>query len=134
MQFQTIEKTSPFFSNGWKPSGFRINLRTMKNWIFSLLMLCSVAVAATVALNDGTYAGKSGGYKGPVRVAVVVKGGRISTIEVTACRDSLARKVVKEIPRRMVRANSVEVDVVSGATISSRAIKRAVKVALEKAQ
>ena len=97
-------------------------------------MLCGAVVAATVALKDGVYNGQSGGYKGPVRVAVMVKGGRISTIEVTACRDSLARKVVKEIPRRIVRANSVEVDVVSGATISSRAIKRAVKVALEKTQ
>jgi uncharacterized protein with FMN-binding domain len=107
-------------------------IRKVGFFVFCLTL--TVATAATLALKDGTYAGQSGGYKGPVRVAVTVKGGQIFKVEVTACQDTFARKVTKEIPRRIVSANSIEVDVVSGATISSRAIKRAVGDALKKAQ
>jgi uncharacterized protein with FMN-binding domain len=106
----------------------------MKKWILSGLMLCGAAVAAATVLKDGVYAGQSNGYAGPVRVAVTVKDGRISAVEVTSCRDKFARRVVKEMPRRIVKAGSAEVDVVSGATISSRAVKRAVDQALEQAR
>lgn len=105
----------------------------MKKWIFSLVMVCGAAVAVS-ELKDGVYPGKAGGYMGPVRVAVTVKAGRIDEVEVTACRDGRARKAVREIPRRIVRANSAEVDAVSGATITSGAIKGAVRQALEEAR
>lgn len=82
---------------------------------------------------DGIYAGKAGGYQGAVRVAVTVEGGRIAEVEVTSCQDSHARKVVQEIPRRIVRANSPVVDAVSGATITSDAIIGAVQNALAEA-
>lgn len=83
---------------------------------------------------DGVYAGKAGGYTGPVRVAVTVEAGRIAEVEVTSCKDSHARKAVQEIPRRIVRANNPFVDAVSGATITSGAIVGAVKNALKEAQ
>lgn len=102
----------------------------MKTWILFVLMLCGAAVASTM-LKDGVYAGQSNGYKGPVHVEVTVKDGLISKVNVTKCRDSRARRVVKEMPRRIVEANRADVDGVSGATISSRAIQRAVRQALE---
>lgn len=85
-------------------------------------------------LKDGIHTGQSNGYKGPVRVEVTVEQGRISKVKVTSCRDKFARKVVKEMPRRIVEAGRAEVDVISGATISSRAIQRAVRNALEETQ
>lgn len=105
--------------------------QTMKKRIFSLLLLCGAAVAAAVGLEDGVYTGQSNGYKGPVRVAVTVQDGRIAKVEVTHCRDKFARKVMKEMPRRIVEADSPDVDAVSGATITSRAVKRAASQALE---
>lgn len=100
---------------------------------FFLCLTLAVPVVAAV-LKDGVYTGQSNGYKGPVRVQVTVKDGKISAVDVTHCRDSRARKVMKEIPRRIVSTNSVDVDVISGATITSQAIKSAVRKALEEAR
>ena len=99
-----------------------------------LITVCLALTAVAATYKDGIYGGKAGGYAGPVRVAVTVKEGRIKTIEVTACQDSRARKVMMEIPRRIVQANSPDVDAVSGATISSGAIKCAVRDALKEAR
>jgi len=105
----------------------------MKKKILFVLVLCGAAVAATIGLKDGVYKGQANGYKGPLHVEVTVKGGRIAKVEVAKSRDKFLRRVEKEMPRRIVEANSADVDVISGATITSRAIKRAVSAALKKA-
>jgi len=56
-----------------------------------------------------------------------------SEIKVASCRDRRAHKVVKEISRRIVKANSFEVDGVSGATPRSRAINGVVRKAMKEA-
>jgi len=99
------------------------------------VFVCMVLIAAaeTVVLKDGVYTGQAKGYKGPVRVAVTVKEGRIAGVKVIECSDGRAKKVVKEIPRRIVSTNCVDVDIVSGATLTSRAVKEAVRQALGRA-
>jgi uncharacterized protein with FMN-binding domain len=98
-------------------------------------VLIGLAAAGFAAeLKDGIYAGKAGGYNGPVRVAVTVKDGRIDEVEVTSNRETRGRRAATEIPRRIVQANSTDVDAISGATIFSDAIKAAVKDALKEAQ
>ncbi len=107
-------------------------MHTMKKqvgWVLASLVL----VAGAAEYKDGVYAGKAGGYSGPVRVAVTVKDGRIADVEVTSSQDRRGRKALKEMPRRMVVANSADVDAISGATVLSDAIKTAVKSALKEA-
>lgn len=82
---------------------------------------------------DGTYLGKSCGITG-VKVEVTVKRGRISKIEILKARGfpKYKKKALKKIPGRIIRAQSLKVDTVTGATKSSRSIIEAVENALRK--
>ncbi len=82
---------------------------------------------------DGVYLGKSGGITG-VKVEVEVKEGKITRIEVLKARGHPRYKgrAVKEVPRRIIQAQSLKVDAVTGATKSSKDIIQAVRNALPK--
>ena len=82
--------------------------------------------------DDGVYEGSAEGYGGPVKVKVTVEDRQITDIEIVdASREtdsffSRAKTVVDDI----LRLQSWDVDVVSGATFSSNGIKGAVQNAL----
>jgi uncharacterized protein with FMN-binding domain len=78
---------------------------------------------------DGNYRGNS--RVGPVRVSldVTVKNRAISSIEIIKHFNGRGKKAEALIPR-IIEAQSLEVDVVSGATGSSKAILKAVENAL----
>ncbi|MDD7183593.1 FMN-binding protein [Peptostreptococcus porci] len=85
-------------------------------------------------LKDGTYHGESNGYAGPVKVKVVVSGGKISDISVESHTETpgyyeKGAGVISSI----LSAQSTKVDSVSGATLTSGAIKSAVSSALRSA-
>ena len=63
---------------------------------------------------------------------VTIRNGAIEDIEVTGDSETqgLGSVAVEELPGKMLEERKVDVDGVSGATISSRAIKEAVKTAL----
>jgi len=90
-------------------------------------------LAGDAALKDGTYHGKAKGYKGPIEVEVLVKGGKIAEVKIGKNTEDRPRSALKEIPDRIVKAQSVEVDSVAGATYTSNGVKKAVAVALESA-
>ena len=67
-------------------------------------------------------------------VTVTVEGGVITAVEVgdNSETDGIGTKAIAEIPGAIIAANGTEgVDTVSGATITSKAIKDAVDAALE---
>jgi uncharacterized protein with FMN-binding domain len=80
---------------------------------------------------DGTYRGES--KVGPVRVTldVTVQRGIIQNIDLIKHFNGLGKKAEVIIPR-VVEAQSLEVDVISGATFSSKAILKAIEGALAK--
>jgi uncharacterized protein with FMN-binding domain len=69
------------------------------------------------------------------RVRVTVKSGRITNIEVleNGTENEYAQKGLGVIPR-MLREQSPDVDAVSGATVSSKALMKCVEKALRKAR
>ncbi|MCI7813588.1 MAG: FMN-binding protein [Lachnospiraceae bacterium] len=85
---------------------------------------------------DGTWDGEGIGYYGKINVEVLVESGEITNIKVVKYEDDdeyfqdARSGVVKEI----LDQQSTEVDVVSGATYSSKGIIKAVEDALEKAK
>ncbi len=81
---------------------------------------------------DGAYSGNSAGYHGKTRAAVTVSGGYIVSIDIQSTDDDLEFFNLAEaaIVPDIIKAQSVAVDVVSGATFSSNAIIGAVKDAL----
>ncbi|WP_276864038.1 FMN-binding protein [Anaerococcus tetradius] len=87
------------------------------------------------AYTDGVYEGSARGYSSDVTVKVTIKDGKIADIEVVSQDETPeyfneAVKVLDDI----IDANSTDVDSISGATISSEALKEAVQNALQKAE
>ena len=76
------------------------------------------------------------GFGGDVTVSVSLKGDKL--IEITAVGEAetpeIGGKALEELPKKMVEANSIEVDGISGATITSNVIKAAAKAAYRKAK
>lgn len=84
---------------------------------------------------DGVFAGEGTGFGGTIQVEVTIQGGAIQKIEVLSAEkeDSAYLEMAKEVAQRVVEAQSIQVDTVSGATFSSKGILEAVGQALEKA-
>lgn len=84
---------------------------------------------------DGTYEGNGTGFGGAITVSVTVQAGEMKQIEVlsAAGEDPAYYDLAKSVLDTMVKAQSVEVDTVSGATYSSRGLIEATEQALEKA-
>ena len=101
---------------------------------------------ATVAYKDGKYTGKSKGYNNPkhpgeIEVAVTIAGGKIANIELVTFKQTekgkqgeAAAKAKAEIPAAIMTKQSLAVDSVAKASMSSDGIKIAVARALEQAR
>lgn len=83
----------------------------------------------------GTYEGSAEGYGGTLKVEVVLSAEAIDSVTVTENGETegIGSKAVEALPQAIVDAQSVDIDGVSGATVSSNAIKEAVTKALEAA-
>ena len=93
--------------------------------------------AANVPLAPNQYLGSSNsGLGGKVVVRVTYKDQAIQNVEVVQHHESedVGLVAVSKIPEEIVAANSTEVDAISGASASSRAIKEAVNDALKQAK
>ncbi|WP_422487157.1 FMN-binding protein [Gudongella sp. DL1XJH-153] len=89
--------------------------------------------APAVEYVDGTYEGTSDKGMNPgLKVSVTVEGGKIVSVEVIEHdeTDGIADPAIEEVPAAIVEAGSPNVDVVSGATLTSDAIMDAVQNAL----
>ena len=82
---------------------------------------------------DGTYAGTSEGYNGPIEVAVEVAGGKLKSVRVTKHREKQFYAALIDTPRQIIRKQSVKgIDATSRATLTSQAIVNATAKALAK--
>ena len=107
-----------------------------------LLMLLCLALALPVfgamgegVLTDGTYQSSAQGMDGTVSISVTVEGGVITAIDVLDDNETagVGDKALEIIPGRVIENQSLAVDSVAGATISSAAIKAAIADAITQA-
>lgn len=84
---------------------------------------------------SGAYTGSAKGMNGNMDVTVTLKNGSIETITVDSQNETVGfgDVAVNKLPTRIVESQTVNVDNISGATITSAAIKAAVKQALTNA-
>jgi fumarate reductase flavoprotein subunit len=84
---------------------------------------------------SGTYTGTAEGYGGAVEVTLEIKDGAIVSASAAGAGETpqIGGLALDLMPGMMVSANSIEVDVISGATITSQAVLDAAVKALEKA-
>jgi uncharacterized protein with FMN-binding domain len=89
----------------------------------------------SVVVKDGIYVGVSEGWTG-MKTEVTIQKGQISGIKILEISGTpeFYKKVVGLLPDRILSKGSLEVDGVSGATLSSNSMKEAVGHALEKAR
>ncbi len=84
------------------------------------------------ALTDGTYSASAEGLDGTVAIEVTVADGAVTDIKVTEDNETagVGEKALQIIAEQVVANQSLAVDNVSGATISSMAMKTAIASAL----
>ena len=115
----------------------------MKKLISLLLSVCMLATMLAVpafAAEAGTYTGTaSGKYDNSIDVAVTIDAdGTILNVEITRNADAddgtgMSTPAAEAIPGKIVEAQSLEIDAVTGSTMTSQGIVNAVKAALTSA-
>lgn len=85
---------------------------------------------------DGTYDGEADGFGGTIAVEVTVEGGQITDLAIISAdgEDSAYLSNAEAIIPKIIEAQSVDVDTISGATFSSTGIRNAAQEAIEKAE
>ena len=106
--------------------------------IFLIASCCAIFFSCGKAENiaDGTWTGKAPGFKDEIEVSITTKDGKIVSAEVLKINDSdFAVNDTKSVLAEIVKKGSVSnVDVVSGATYTSKGIIAAVNAALASAK
>ena len=135
--------------------------RKMSGWIIFLIIIVVLGVGGSIGwsflskehneaknlslnsvdfskLNDGTYTGEyeGGMYKWRVnKVQVTVTSGKVSDIKLLNSSDPGKDNTQQDVlDDRVIKAQSLQVDTISGATLTSKAYLKAVENALKQAQ
>ena len=84
----------------------------------------------------GTYTGTAKGFGGDVTVTITVDDSAITdvTAEGAAETEGVGSNAIEQLPAAIMEAQSAEVDVIAGCTITSDAVISAAKAAIAKAQ
>ena len=95
-----------------------------------------LAQAGVGAVEGDSYSATAFGFGGDVTVTVVLNGSDIVDVKVVGDKETsgIGTNAIDKLPAAIVAADSADVDVVSGATITSTAILEAVQEILDQAQ
>jgi uncharacterized protein with FMN-binding domain len=89
----------------------------------------------TEGYQDGIYYGTGTGFQGDIKVKVTIKKGKITDMEIVKSQDGASYlERASALLSKMIKKQSTDVDVVSGATYSSNGLIDAVSSALRKAE
>lgn len=88
---------------------------------------------ATVEVDGDKVTVEIEGHNGPLTIAVTFDGDDIKDVEIVEHEESdgYSDKAIKDIPKAIVDKNSADVEVISGASVTSQAIIDAVELAIE---
>lgn len=89
----------------------------------------------TSAIKDGTYTASEKGYGGDVSVTLTVSAGTISEVSIEGADETkdIGQAAIPDLIEQIKTAQSFEIDGVSGATMTSNAVKNAVETAMSEA-
>lgn len=104
--------------------------------VLSGALLLTAGCSGGGKFKAGTYTGSGEGKNGPIKVEVSVDKSKIKSIKVLEHNETagLSDPILKKIPETIIKEQSTEVSAISGATVTSNAIKAAVNDALKGAQ
>jgi len=109
----------------------------MKRFLQALLALCLITVIGACSSSQGvsgTYTGKAQGI-GEVTVTLTLENSVITNVEIDGPKETngIGSVVIEKFPEQIVATNSLDVDVISGSTITSNAVISAATAALAEA-
>ena len=111
----------------------------MKKLVCLFLVLCLMGAAALAetagAWKDGTYTATAAGFGGDVTVTLTIAGEKITAAEVDGSSetDGIGSVAVEKLPGAIVEQQSADVEAISGATFTSKAIRLAAQACLDEA-
>ena len=108
----------------------------MKKSVFALLLAMLMLLSTgALAMTPGVYEGEGTGIGGALKVAVTVSETEIEKVEIVSHGETagISDPAIERIPAAIVEKQSLAVDTVSGATVTSGAILEAAEKALEAA-
>ena len=108
----------------------------MKKTLVLLLALAMLfSSLSAFAMTNGTYTSTVDGRNGPVTVEVIITGDAIEKIEIVSHEETegIGTIAVDNLPAAIVEAQSLGVEAIAGATITSEAILAAVADCVEQA-
>ena len=114
-------------------------VKEAENLLDESLFVKETAVQAlfdmSTPIKDGEYTATVDGQEGPMTVKTVVSAGKIASVTVVenAETQAIAAGAIESIPAKIVETNSVSVDAVAGATLTSTRIMKAVAACLQEA-
>lgn len=96
---------------------------------FLSLMFITVFISFGAALKDGSYTSSVKGHNGDIKLEVTIKDNKISNIAIKEHNETkgIFEVPMERIPKLIVENQSVAIDAVSGATVTSNAILEGVK-------
>lgn len=101
--------------------GFYQTIEASKSFSFTSVSLTDI--------EDGTYVGSASAGMVQVQVQVTIKDHQLMHIEIVQHDQGMGKKA-EVLVQHMVNQNTTDVDVVSGATVSSKVLRKAVENAL----
>lgn len=109
-------------------------MKKINLFLVAVCMLITLT-GCTQSSTASTFTSKGKGYGGEIEVTIEVKDKKITDVKIKGDNETpnFGTKAIEEMPDKIVKANSFEVDVVSGATITSTAIKKITKEAMTQA-
>lgn len=112
----------------------------MKKLLSLLLTLCLActftgAMAEAAVMQDGAYTGVGAGFGGDLTVSMTVEGGAITALEVVSHSDTagICDPAIAQLPEAIIAAQSAAIDVIAGATMTSKGILAAAQDAIDQA-
>ena len=111
-------------------------MRKIASLIALALLISSISLCGLAeTMVPGTYEDTANSVGGPLTVKVTVTEDRIDSIEIAECADTpgIGDAAVSRLIPMMIENQSTNVDVVSGATLTSIFLKNAVNAALQEA-
>lgn len=111
----------------------------MRRYLLSLLIIVLLLTACQeeeAIYKPGFYRGQAEGYHSIIEVEVEVDEYNILEITIVSHEepDILADIVMDKIPKQVIKKNSTDVDIVSGATLTSERLLLAIENALKEAR
>ena len=108
--------------------------------ILSLVMLigftgCAKPAESSAKFKEGTYTAAANGNNGPVTVEVVLSENAVTSVAVVEHSETagISDSAISTIPQSIVDHQSLDIETVSGATVTSKAILAAVEDCLSQA-